>query len=312
MSSGALTPWTRQPSEVGYMTIVSGVYLIVNTTNQKVYVGSSVNIHARWRQHKRSLIRGDSPCVKLQRAWNKYGESAFSFQVLEPVSPKKELLIEAEQRWIDIYDASNKGYNTLGKAYSHLGAKRTDESKKRLSKSLKERFKDPEVKQRMRDAAKKRGVSDAFLKAKKNPISPEKLQKMRESRLVNYIVTSPNGGESLVSNIHEFCNEHGLHWGSFHCVLHRQYRHYRGWRIRWEDEPSRDDGNPYVISKSYTCIAPNGQSYSTDNLKEFCAVHGLARNAMASVASPTSRLKSHRGWKCIKHEVLALSDFTNR
>lgn len=312
MSSGALTPWTRQPSEVGHMNIISGVYLIVNTTNQKVYVGSSVNIHARWRGHKKSLRQGTSPCVKLQRAWNKYGESAFSFQVLESVSPRKDLLIEAEQRWIDIYDASNKGYNTLCKAYSHLGAKRSDESRKRLSDAIRKRFQDPATKQRLRDAAKRRGVSEAFLKAEKPSISPEKLQKMRESRLVNYIVTDPNGNEFLVSNIHEFCDKHRIHWGSLHCVLHRQYRHCRGWRIRWEDEPSRDDGNPYVISKSYTCIAPNGQSYSTDNLKEFCAVHGLARNAMASVASPTSRLKSHRGWKCIKHEVLALSDFTNR
>ena len=157
MSSGALTPWTRKPSEVGNMAIISGVYIIVNTVNKRVYVGSSVNIHARWRGHKKALKQGKSPCVKLQRAWNKYGEHAFSFQVLEPVKPKKELLIEAEQRWIDLYDASSNGYNTLGKAYSHLGAKRSDESRARLSKALKERFKDPKIKQkRLRGSAQSR------------------------------------------------------------------------------------------------------------------------------------------------------------
>lgn len=292
------------------MNRISGVYLIVNNANGRVYVGSSVNIATRWRDHKRALSQGKSPCVKLQRAWEKYGENSFSFQVLEYVAPQKELLIEAEQRWIDFYQSFDAGYNTLQKAYSHLGAKRSHESREKLSNSLRKRFADPDVRQRMSDAAKKRGVSEAFLNAQRGKISAEKLEKMRQRMLVTYIVTSPAGEDVIVKNIHEFCNENNLNEGSLLCVLHGQYRHYKGWRIRWEDEPSRDDGNPYVISKSYTCISPDGVVYKTENLKEFCALHGLARNAMAAAASPTSRAKTHRGWKCIKHEVLAVSRFT--
>lgn len=292
------------------MNKISGVYLIVNSVNGKVYVGSSVDIAARWRGHKRALVKGDSPCVKLQRAWDKHGERSFSFQILEHVAPQKDLLIEAEQRWIDLYQSFDTGYNTLRKAYSHLGAKRSTESREKLSNSLKKRLADSDVRQRMSDAAKKRGVSDAFLNAPRGKISPEKLEKLRQRMLVTYIVTSPAGDDILIENIHEFCEKNNINEGSLRCVLHGQYRHCSGWRIRWANEPSRDDGDPYVISKSYTCVSPDGVAYKTENLKEFCGLHGLARNTMASVASPTSRAKTHRGWKCIKHEVLAVSRCT--
>jgi group I intron endonuclease len=292
------------------MNRISGVYLIVNNANGRVYVGSSVNITARWCGHKRALSQGKSPCVKLQRAWDKYGESSFSFQVIEHVAPQKELLIEAEQRWLDLYQSFDTGYNTLKKAYSHLGAKRSPESREKLSNSLKKRFADPDVRKRMSDAAKKRGVSEAFLNAQPGKISAEKLEKMRQRMLVTYILTSPTGEDILVENIHEFCEKNNLNEGSLRCVLHGQYRHYKGWRIRWKDEPSRDDGSPYVISKSYICTSPDGVEFKTENLKEFCILHGLARNAMAAVASSTSRAKTHRGWKCVKHEVLAVSCYT--
>ena len=293
------------------MKIVSGVYIIVNTINQKVYVGSSVNVFKRWNSHKRALGKGVHHCQPLQRAWNKYGEDTFEFRFIEPVKTNsKEDLIEAEQRWIDMYQASVSGYNILPNAYSHLGAKRSDESRKKLSKSLKAVFSTPEMRKKMSDIAKVRGLSEAFRKAKRGPISKTVLDRWRQERLAEYIITTPNGEEIQVKNIHEFCRENGLNEGSFNCVLHRQYRHYRGWRIRWASESSRDDGKPYVISKSYTCVSPSGDVYEVENLKEFCSVHGLARNTMAAVASESAPNKTHRGWICIKHEVLAMSDYT--
>lgn len=89
-----------------------GIYKIVNTINQKVYVGSSSNpIKIRWYQHKSNLKRNKGN-RHLQHAWDKYGEGAFSFEVIENVSDP-ELLIERENYWIDYYDSCNrlKGYN---------------------------------------------------------------------------------------------------------------------------------------------------------------------------------------------------------
>lgn len=90
---------------------VSGIYAIRHKNSGKVYVGSSVNIHVRWKQHKSSLKHRRHHCVRLQRAWNKYGEEAFEFFILEKVD---EDLRQIEQNYIDKLNASNSefGYNS--------------------------------------------------------------------------------------------------------------------------------------------------------------------------------------------------------
>lgn len=67
------------------MVVVSGIYTITNTINGKVYVGSSINVHSRWHHHRTYLRQGKHVNPKLQNAWNKYGESAFVFAILEEV-----------------------------------------------------------------------------------------------------------------------------------------------------------------------------------------------------------------------------------
>src|SRR4051794_5191752 len=77
----------------------SGVYQILCVPTGKVYIASSVDLYDRWQEHRWALHRGIHHSQYLQRAWNKYGETVFAFSVLELVST--ELLLEAEQRWID-------------------------------------------------------------------------------------------------------------------------------------------------------------------------------------------------------------------
>lgn len=111
---------------------VPAVYRIVNNVNGKCYVGSSVKVKSRWKTHLKELAAGRHHSSKLQRAWNKYGPDAFSFEIHEVVSDV-DLLLVVEQKVIDEYDAAQSGYNVLPKAGSHLGAKRTDETRDKLS-----------------------------------------------------------------------------------------------------------------------------------------------------------------------------------
>src|SRR5687767_14709555 len=98
----------------------SGVYLIRNAVNNKVYVGSAAYITSRWSNHRARLGKGNHHSIKLQRAWNKYGAEAFRFLVLIRVS--KEQLIAAEQQWIDHFKAASQaGYNVSPKAGSAAG-----------------------------------------------------------------------------------------------------------------------------------------------------------------------------------------------
>ncbi len=67
----------------------SAVYQIRNLKNNKIYVGSSVNIKKRFAEHKSSLRKNKSTNIILQAAWNKYGEHNFIFEILKKCRPDK-------------------------------------------------------------------------------------------------------------------------------------------------------------------------------------------------------------------------------
>lgn len=112
------------------------IYLIINSLNGKIYVGSSAkNIRNRFAKHisELNLNRHHSP--HLQSAWNYYGHEAFHFCIVESVEDISKLY-EIEQLWIDSVD-SKLCYNTAMVAGSPLGLKRSDETKEKLRKAIK-------------------------------------------------------------------------------------------------------------------------------------------------------------------------------
>lgn len=111
--------------------IFCGVYQIKNLTNGKVYVGSSKNIAKRFYEHKRTLQKNQHHSLKLQRAWNLYGEDAFSFSIV--LHCAEDALIDLEQRCIDYSFSQKNGYNVLPNAKSNHGFKMSDETKRKLS-----------------------------------------------------------------------------------------------------------------------------------------------------------------------------------
>jgi group I intron endonuclease len=60
----------------------SGIYSLVNTVTGRRYVGQAANLFRRSQAHVMSLRRGAHYNTYLQRAWNKYGESAFEFRIV--------------------------------------------------------------------------------------------------------------------------------------------------------------------------------------------------------------------------------------
>ncbi len=82
--------------------MASGIYIISNTRNGMVYVGSSTDIDRRWEQHRRELDSGRHPNRQLQRDWRHYGDTSFNFTVVERVEELSRLS-ENEQNWINHY-----------------------------------------------------------------------------------------------------------------------------------------------------------------------------------------------------------------
>lgn len=102
-----------------------GIYKITNTFNNSVYIGQSVNCKSRMQSHRRALIGGYHDNSHLQRAWIKYGESFFIFEVIEVVKDFDALVIR-EQFWMDKYNVcGGGGYNICPAAGNCKGVKRT-------------------------------------------------------------------------------------------------------------------------------------------------------------------------------------------
>ena len=87
-----------------------GVYQIRNIINNKIYVGSSSNLHKRKHEHFRTLLTNNHHNVRLQRAFNKYGKENFIFEIIEFIKDKDKLL-KVEQYWLDRFNAVKDGYN---------------------------------------------------------------------------------------------------------------------------------------------------------------------------------------------------------
>jgi len=116
--------------------MISGVYQILNTVTNKIYIGSTVNIDKRQREHFNLLQRNKHPNNHLQNAWNKYGFDSFVFELLETTESDKDSIVEREQYYLDtLQPFGDHGYNICEVAYSCLGIKRSDETKQRLSEA---------------------------------------------------------------------------------------------------------------------------------------------------------------------------------
>jgi len=110
------------------------VYMIKNTVNGKVYIGSSVDANNRYKSHTSHLKKGVHHSVRLQRSFDKYGEEAFVFIVLKYTDKNEHRKEEA--RVLKMLDATNpeKGYNNSD--LTDLGVIRhTETSKEKMKKS---------------------------------------------------------------------------------------------------------------------------------------------------------------------------------
>ncbi len=95
-----------------------GIYKITNIINGHFYVGSTIHLARRWREHrKRSALETK---WHLYNAINLYGLENFDFEVLEYCEPIKETLLAREQYYIDTL---NPHYNTRKVASSNQGSK---------------------------------------------------------------------------------------------------------------------------------------------------------------------------------------------
>lgn len=119
---------------------VCGIYIITNVINGKRYVGSAYDIYDRLHDHMSNLNHNTAHNAHLQAAWNKYGSDSFEYGILE-FCDRSERFIR-EQYYIDTLHPE---YNISLNVVANFGHVVSNETKEKISNTLKERYKSGEI-----------------------------------------------------------------------------------------------------------------------------------------------------------------------
>jgi len=122
--------------------------------------------------HRHHLRRNKHHSIHLQRAWQKHGEAAFVFSIIEHVHADE--LIAREQYYLDtLRPFGTNGYNIAPMAGSTRGVKRTPEQIERMAAINRGKKLSPEHRARISAAGRGRKHTE------------ESIKKLREAKLKN-------------------------------------------------------------------------------------------------------------------------------
>lgn len=211
----------------------SGIYLITCTANNKIYIGSTSNLHKRQQDHFADMERGAHSNRHMQSAWDKYGGNTFIFEVLEYVMPWSR--IDREQYWLDKLTPYNQqiGFNIAIRArgdklsaehranisHSNMGHIVTAESRKKLSVAHTGKVLTPEHRSNIGKAQIGK-IHSAESRAKQ----------AKSKSIVTWLVINPDGSKLEIVNLKQFCRDNGLNPGHMFEVGNGYRNHHKGYK----------------------------------------------------------------------------------
>ena len=114
---------------------ICGIYSIKHSESGKIYIGQSVDIHRRWRQHLNT--KPEKSASLLHTDLSRYGSEAFVLEVLVECAPDE--LTKFEQQYLDQIKPYDPiiGYNLLAIAGYNPRTRRSEAFRQACSERLK-------------------------------------------------------------------------------------------------------------------------------------------------------------------------------
>jgi group I intron endonuclease len=294
----------------------SGVYIITNLINGKLYVGSSCNLNKRFNEHKRKLLQNKHENNILQASVNKYGISNFIFIVLLYCNVKD--LLFYEQRAINIYKPD---YNICPIAGNNLGYKHSQQAKDKIRAKVLGRKHSEESKKKMRSVQRlrpslgmlgknhseetKEKIRSSNLGKTHSKFTKEKLRlshlgkKLSEDRKLchSVVLHSP---ENKIKRVEAIKNRTKQEKADTKLKLSLVYQNYSDDIKSIRTKTFVESTQKYFIThpiNTYTIMLPNKTQVQTNNLSQFAADYNLSYKALQHAMS---RAREHKGFFVVK------------
>jgi group I intron endonuclease len=206
--------------------MANGVYIIKNTVTNKIYIGSSASkggIKERLRHHKSALKHNRHANNYLQKAYNKHGSEAFTYETLEECLPTK--CLEREQHYLDLYKSydASIGYNLCSTAGNTLGKHHSLETRKKIAQNREYGTPHNKGKKMSRQAIRNMAV------AQKNSIKTQnRLIKLNTSKRKAVIGTSLTTGETI--ELSHMGADTRFSKGGINMCCRGKIQHYKGFK----------------------------------------------------------------------------------
>jgi len=203
-------------------SLKSGIYKITNKLNGRIYIGSAKLFKVRWNQHSSSLRNQKHQNKFLQADFNKCGEDAFLFEVIEVTEDKsKEERLMIEEGYINqYYDKGNNCYNLCDRAISREGNPSKDPEATRNKLKGKTPW----------NKGKQTGI-EPWNKGKTNVFAEETLEKIRQARAEQVFSEESNRKRADSLRGRTFSDEAKAKIGAANSVLMKE---------KWEDPEYRE------------------------------------------------------------------------
>jgi len=277
-------------------TISGGIYAILNTKSDRIYIGQTKNFLKRWKKHKYLLSKNKHKNQFLQNDFNKCkfefkNDEFLTFIIIEQIDINdKNLMTMREQIYLDAFIPTGECYNIQKIAQINdpsCFSKTPKETSEKISKASKRNWANPEYREKIskfqkelwKDQDYQSKMSNGKKELWKNPTYREKILKKRKE-----IWDSDAHKKKMIEK-----------WQNPEYVKKKSETQKKRWENPEYKKKVFETWDKKLSKLKGVVLSPEGIEYEIFNIKRFSIEHGLNRRHLSELIN--KKAKSHKGWK---------------